>query len=141
MAVFKRYKGKRIANDNPNWNLARWSMEFRLRGHYILESVVGARTRAQAERAENTIREEIYNGRYNKALVSVKFSDFVDKEFLPWARGNKLSYADDERRSKMLKDFFRNQSMRETILYRSSVSNRLWLARTRTEALPARGQP
>ena len=115
MAVFKRYKGKRISPVDPNWHKARWWMEFRLRDRYVLESVVGARTKAQAERAENTIREGIYNGRYNKAPATAKFSDFVDEQFLPWAKGNKLSYADDERRSKSLKAFFHNVPMREIL--------------------------
>jgi hypothetical protein len=45
MAVFKRYRGKRITPSDPDWHKARWWMEFRLRGHYVLESVVGARTK------------------------------------------------------------------------------------------------
>ena len=49
----------------------------------------------QAERAEKTAREEIYDGRYNKTIAAAEFSDFVDEQFLPWAKGNKLSYADD----------------------------------------------
>lgn len=113
MSVFKRYRGKRITQSDPNWHKARWWMEFRLRGHYVLESVVGARTKAQAERAENTLREEIYDGRYNKKIATAKFSEFVDEQFLPWAKGNKLSYADDENRCKLLKDVFGNQPMRD----------------------------
>ena len=74
MAVFKRYKGKRISPDDPNWHKARWWMEFRLQGHYVLESVVGARTKAQAERAESTTREDIYNRRYNKATATAKLA-------------------------------------------------------------------
>jgi len=87
MAVFKRYRGKRIAPSDPDWQKARWWMEFRLRGHYVLESVVGARTKAQAERAENTVREEIYDGRYNKKIATAKFSDFVDEQFFTLGQG------------------------------------------------------
>jgi hypothetical protein len=58
MAVFKRYRGKRIAPSDPDWQKARWWMEFRLRGHYVLESVVGARTKAQAERAETQFEKK-----------------------------------------------------------------------------------
>jgi integrase len=113
MPVFKRYKGRRITQDDPNWNRARWWLEFRLRGERVEQAVTGARTKAQAERAESTIREEIYNRRYNKATTTAKFSEFVDRHYLPWAKGNKLSYADDERRCKMLKEVFGNQPMRE----------------------------
>lgn len=113
MAVFKRYKGKRISPDDPNWSKAKWWMEFTLRGRYVLQSVTGARTKAQAERAEHSIQEDIYNGRYDKALLTAKFSEFVDKQFLPWAEANKLSWKDDKRRCEILKTFFGNQPMRE----------------------------
>jgi integrase len=88
-------------------------MEFRLRGNRVEQAITGARTKAQAERAENTVREDVYNGRYNKANSTAKFSEFVDQHFLPWAEGNKLSYADDERRCKLLKEVFGNQPLRE----------------------------
>jgi hypothetical protein len=91
MPVFKRYKGRRITPSDPNWNRARWWMEFRLRGNRVEQAITGARTKAQAERAESTVREDIYNGRYNKASSTVKFTEFVDQHFLPWAEGNKLS--------------------------------------------------
>lgn len=113
MAVFKRYQGKRIGRDDPNWSKAKWWMEFTLRGHYVLQSVTGARTKAQDERAEHSIKEDIYNGRYNKATLTVKFSEFVDTQYLPWAKTNKLSWKDDKRRCEVLKNFFRNQLMRE----------------------------
>jgi len=103
MAVFKRYKGRRIKPNHPEWARARWWMEFSLRGQYLIQSIPGARTRAQAERAENSVRESIYNGRFNAS--SEHFSSFVDKIYLPWARTNKKSFAHDENRAKPLKDF------------------------------------
>src|ERR1700741_773800 len=38
-----------------------WWIEFSLRGEYIHQSVPGARTLAHAQRAENQLREAIYN--------------------------------------------------------------------------------
>ena len=87
-------------------------MEFRLKGQHVLESIVGARTKAQAQRAEATTRESVYDGRYGKTQA-VGFTSFVDNVFLPWARANKLSFADDEKRAKVLKAFFKDQSLRE----------------------------
>lgn len=114
MAVFKRYRGKRITPSDPNWDDARWWTEFRLRGTHVLQSIAGARTKAQAQRAENTLRESVYDGRYSSAKA-IGFTSFVDSEFLPWARANKLSFADDERRAKSLKEFFKEQPMREIL--------------------------
>jgi integrase len=88
-------------------------MEFTLRGRYVLQSIPGARTRAQAERAENNIRESIYDGKYNKNLATERFSDFVDNVFLPWAKENKESYAHDEYRGKLLKEVFGNKQLRD----------------------------
>jgi integrase len=114
MPVFKRYKGRKITPGDPNWDKARWWMEFRLKGNHVLQSIAGARTKAQAQRAEATTRESVYDGRYTKGRP-VGFTSFVDDVFLPWARANKLSYPDDERRAKLLKTTFRDQPMREIL--------------------------
>ena len=113
MTVYKRYKGKRINRADPHWEGANWWMEFKLRGHHVHESIPGARTQAQAERAENSIREEIYNGKYDRVAKTKGFSDFVETVFVPWAKGNKLSWRHDECRAEKLKQFFRRRPLRE----------------------------
>ena len=113
MAVYKRYKGKRINRSDPNWEGANWWMEFKLRGHHIHESIPGARTQAQAERAENSIREEIYTGKYDRTAKTKGFSDFVETVFVPWAKANKLTWRHDECRAERLKQFFRRSPLRE----------------------------
>lgn len=95
------------------WDSASWWMGFTLRGTYVHEAVSGARTQAQAERAESAIREEIYNGKYNRAARTRGFSEFVDKTFVPWAKSNKASWRHDECRAEVLKKFFRNRPLRE----------------------------
>lgn len=113
MAVFKRYKGRRINPGHKEWAKANWWMEFTLRGNYVLQSIPGARTRAQAERAENNIRETIYNGKFNKGCGTERFSDFVDAVYLPWAKSNKRSFAHDEGRADLLKEFFGKRQLRD----------------------------
>jgi integrase len=113
MAIFKRYKGKRIKPGHKDWARARWWMEFSLRGHYVLQTIPGARTQAQAERAESAIREDIYNGRFNKSTKTGRFSEFVDKVYMPWAKANKLSWKNDESRATALKNFFGNQQVKD----------------------------
>ena len=88
-------------------------MEFQLRGHDVHESIPGARTTAQAERAESAIREAIYNGRYNKATKTSRVSDFVDEVYRPGAKQNKAAWEDDESRSQSLKQFFGNRPIRD----------------------------
>ena len=82
-----------------------------LQGQYIHQAVPGARTQAQAERAENQIREAIYERRYDPGKKL--FSEFVDETFLPWSKANKRSYREDEQRSVTLKDFFGEKHLRD----------------------------
>lgn len=113
MSVYKRYKGKKLKKDDPDWDKGKWWMEFQLRGHDVHESIPGARTQSQAERAESSIRESIYNGKYNTATKTSRFSEFVDLVYLPWAKANKASWVDDECRAKALKQAFGNRQIRD----------------------------
>jgi Phage integrase SAM-like domain len=113
MSVYKRYKGRRLKKGDQDWERGKWWMEFQLRGHDIHESIPGARPQAQAERAESAIRESIYNGKYNKAMKTSKFSEFVDLVYLPWAKANKASWKNDECRAQALKQFFGNRCLRD----------------------------
>ena len=65
--VYKRWKGKKLKPGDPNYDRARRWMEYRLNGRRIHRAISEARTKAQAERAEVSEREAIYNRRYNQA--------------------------------------------------------------------------
>jgi integrase len=111
MAIYKRHKGRRLKRSDRDWDKGTWWIEFSLRGNYVHESIPGARTQAQAERAENKRREEIYEGKYNP--VKKLFSEFVDETFLPWSTANKRSYREDDQRSVTLKAFFGEKHLRD----------------------------
>jgi integrase len=111
MAIYKRHKGRRLKRSDRDWDKGTWWIEFSLRGNYVHESIPGARTQAQAERAENKRREEIYEGKYNP--VKKLFSEFVDETFLPWSTANKRSYREDDQRSVTLKAFFGEKQLRD----------------------------
>lgn len=64
--VYKRWKGKKVKLGDPNYDQARWWMEYRLNGRRVHQAIPEARTKAQAERAEVSEREAIYNRRYNR---------------------------------------------------------------------------
>ncbi len=85
MAIYKRHKGRRLKRSDRDWDKGTWWIEFSLRGNYVHESIPGARTQAQAERAENKRREEIYEGKYNP--VKKLFSEFVDETILTMVHG------------------------------------------------------
>ena len=113
MAVFKRYKGRRIKPNHPNWDEAIWQVEFVLRGHDVRQSVPEAQNKKQALQAEASIRQAIYDRKYNKASATTKFSDFVDKVYIPWSKDNNRSWRDDEQRATKLKEFFEQRAIRD----------------------------
>lgn len=111
MAIYKRHKGKRLKRSDRDWDKSTWWIEFSLRGNYVHESIPGARTQAQAERAESKRREEIYQGQYDPG--EKLFSEFVDEIFLPWSTANKRSHREDEQHSVTLKAFFGEKHLRD----------------------------
>ena len=113
MAVYKRFNGKRVKTNDPNWEHGTWVVEFSLRGHYIKEAIPEARTRKQAEQVETQIMQAIFDRKYNRASAVTRFSDFVDDVFLPWTRENKRSWEDDEQRVGKVKEFFGQRAIRD----------------------------
>lgn len=111
MAIYKRYKGKRLKRSDIDWDSGTWWIEFSLRGQYVHQSVPGARTQAQAERAESQLREAVYERKYDPGKKL--FSEFVDEAFLPWSRANKRSHREDAQRSVTLKAFFGEKHLRD----------------------------
>ena len=111
--VYKRWKGKKVKPGNENYDQARWWIEYRLNGRRVHHSIPEARTKAQAERAEISEREAIYNRRYNKA-TDIGFTSYYDEFYLPWLKEKKRSrVVDAESRVKRLKEFFGNRPLRE----------------------------
>jgi integrase len=113
MAIWKRYKGRRLAPGDPEWEVGTWVIEFSLRGHYVKEALPEARTKQQAEQAETNMRQAIYDRRFNRASGTTLLSDFIDKVFLPYAKDNKRSHRDDEQRAGVVKQFFKGRAVRD----------------------------
>lgn len=113
MAVYKRYKGRYLKPNDPDWDKGTWVVQFVLRGHNVKEAIPEARTRKQAEQVETQIRQAIFDRKYNKASAVTRFSDFFDNVFLPWAKDNKRSWKDDEQRGVLLKEFFKDSPIRD----------------------------
>jgi hypothetical protein len=103
--VYKRWKGKKIKPGDPNFDKARWWIEYRLQGRRVHKAVPEARTKAQAERAEISEREANYNRRYNKGS-DIGLTTYCDEFYLPWLLERKRSQVlDAESRVKKLKAF------------------------------------
>ncbi len=79
MSVFKRGK--------------KWQYDFWVNGKRYRGSIPEARVKAQAERAEVTIRDSVYEGIYGKSIDAPKLRDFVADTFLPWSKANKRTWS------------------------------------------------
>jgi len=113
MAVYKRFNGKRIKPNDPNWEHGTWVVEFSLRGLYVKEAIPEARIKRQAEQVETNLRQAIFDNKYNRASGTTRVSEFIDNVFLKWARESKRSWKDDEQRAIPLKEFFRGRTLRD----------------------------
>src|SRR5688572_28449642 len=107
--VYKRWKGKKLKPGDPDYDRAHWWMEYRLNGRRIHKAISEARAKAQAERAEVSEREAIYNRLYNQA-TAIAFRVYCDEHYLPWLKEKKPpQVVDAESRVKKLKECFGNR--------------------------------
>jgi hypothetical protein len=66
------------------------------------------------EQAEIKIRRDIFDGKYEIAASGKeKLKGFIEQDYLPWAKTNKLSFKNDDSRSKMVIERFGAKSFRE----------------------------
>jgi hypothetical protein len=80
-------------------------------------AIPAARTQWEAEQAEIKIRRDIFDGKYGIAASGKeKLKEFIEQDYLPWARTNKLSFKNDDSRSKMIIERFGLKSFREITL-------------------------
>lgn len=81
MSVFKRFGGKRITSDDPNWAKGTWYMYKRLGGEKpIQKALPTAKTLAQAERAELVEIAKAFNKQYGEQQ-QITFHEFADTTY------------------------------------------------------------
>ena len=80
----------------------KWQYDFWVDGKRYRGAIPEARVKAQAERAEVTIRDSVYEGIYGKSVDAPKLRNFIAETFLPWAKINKRTWVHDEFRSRPL---------------------------------------
>jgi hypothetical protein len=90
----------------------RWHYDFMIKRTRYRRSVPEARTRKQTQRAEVAAREAIFNEKYG-IKVTPRLADFLRETYLPWARVNKRSWANDYSRAKALAAALGNKRLAE----------------------------
>ena len=93
---------------------SKWRYDFWVNGKRYRGSIPEARVKAQAERAEHAIRDQVYEGTYGKQKTPAPLlRDFIIDTFLPWSKVNKRTWVHDEFRSRPpIKALGNNQWMR-----------------------------
>src|SRR4030095_5005732 len=91
---------------------SKWCYDFWINGKRYRGSIPEARVKAQAERAEHAIRDQVYEGTYGKQKTPAPLlRDFISDTFLPWSKVNKRTWVHDEFRSRQLLKVLGNKPM------------------------------
>lgn len=134
MAVFKRYKGKKISPSHAEYNKATWQVEFQFRGMSYKKAHPECRTKKDAEDKETLLRNQVMDGSYfqqrqEQKISSEKistFEGFFKEVYMPWAKLNKKSHKTDEQRGLVLCGYFGKLAL-EAIKPRDVESFRFYL--------------
>lgn len=105
MPVFKR-KSKLTGRVSYGYDFCIGNVRYR-------EIVKSARTKPDAQRAEDIKRREIFQGIYGKPPSDITLKEFVKTVYIPWAKEAKRSWRNDQSRIKPILAFFRRRLMRE----------------------------
>lgn len=109
MSVWKRYKGKKVLRGNPDYNKATWIAEGKVDGRSYKKSLPKEtiKTAEQARTQDDAIRAKIRNNEYDFLRDKTKFSDFVDADYLPYAKQQNANYKTKIFETNPLKLFFK----------------------------------
>lgn len=72
----------------------RWYYDFMIKRRRYRGALPEARNKAQAERAETQIRQEVYENKYSET-VAPYFKDYAQDVYMTWAKMNKRSWRSD----------------------------------------------
>jgi integrase len=108
MAVWKRFKGKRVKRGHKDYDKATWIAEGKVNGQAYKKALPkeSIKTAEQARTADDNLRAALRSGEHIGR--SDGFSDYVDKYFLPYCETN-LQHESKPYECERLKRFFRNR--------------------------------
>ncbi|HET9531102.1 MAG TPA: site-specific integrase [Blastocatellia bacterium] len=68
-----------------------WYHDFSVRGVRYRGAIPEARTKYQAEQAESRVRDRVFEGKYGQMNSKMRFAEFAEDVYLPWAESSKRS--------------------------------------------------
>lgn len=112
MAVFKRYKGKRITAKHPAYAKARWWVSRRVKGHKtIYQTVPEARTKEEAELAEIQLVKALFDRAYGIVDTSTTFESFVETKYRKYVEQNNVNTGAKNLYIRLLLEHFKKQPL------------------------------
>jgi len=91
-----------------------WVCDITIDGRRVQKTIKGARSKAEALKAEAVIRTQLFERSYGlTARPECRFKKFVDDTYLPYSKLNKKSYVSDVSICKALCEFFGAKSVDE----------------------------
>lgn len=112
MAVFKRYKGKKITAKHPAYAKARWCVSRRVKGHKtIYQSIPEARTKEEAELAEMHLVKALFDRAYGIVDTNTTFESFVDSKYRKYVEQNNINKGAKNLYIRLLLEHFKKQPL------------------------------
>jgi integrase len=115
VSVYKRFNGKKVLRGSPDYNKGTWYYRFKVRGRLFHQSIPEAQTAEEAKRAESSIKQKLFNNKFDPTANRVLFSEFVDTVYLPYAEQKNKSIATKKIHARNLKDFFGKTYLRDIV--------------------------
>lgn len=114
MPVWKRFKGKKVVRGNADYNKATWIASGKVNGQTYKKALPRetVKTAEQARIEDDLIRAEIRKGEYSFLTDKTKFSEFVDSEYLPYAKDKNANYKTKVFETAALKLFFKDTHLK-----------------------------
>jgi hypothetical protein len=86
MAVYKRYKGKKVVRGSKDYDKGTWIAEGTVGGTRYHRSLKSATNKAEAEEEEDSIITKIREGEFDLLRDKTKLGEFIDEIYLPYCR-------------------------------------------------------
>lgn len=90
---------------------SRFYYDFMINGRRYRAAVPSAQTKKQAEHAEAVARQEVFDGTYGRPRGSAQFKQFVEQQYLPWAKVNNRAFGTAQVMAKLFVAYFHDKTL------------------------------
>jgi integrase len=114
MPIWKRFDGRKVKRGDKNYDRGTWIAEGKVAGQHYKKALPRetVKTAEQARAQDDLIRQSLRSGEFVFLTDKTKFSEFVDTEYLPFAKEENESYETKVFETNPLKQFFKDVPLR-----------------------------